>query len=121
MQHDLPDPLAGRAESGRQEAVREHAQARRDQRHYWRGVVRWTWLGLATWLFVTCVVSWFAGSFNQWTVAGAPAGFWLAAQGAIVAYLVIIVVHGWVMDRLEVRLEQQHRDRARPASTSAPS
>ncbi len=70
---------------------------------YWRGVVRWTLLGLFAWLFVTVAVSWFAGSFNRWTVAGAPAGFWLAAQGAIVAYLIIIVAHGWVMDRLEAR------------------
>ncbi|RZS58620.1 putative solute:sodium symporter small subunit [Sphaerotilus mobilis] len=77
--------------------------ARANQRRYWRGVVRWTWLGLAGWLLVTCAVSWFAGTFNRWTVAGTPAGFWLAAQGAIVAYLLIIVLHGWVMDRLEAR------------------
>ena len=75
------------------------------QRGYWRGVVRWTLFGVACWLVLTCAVSWFAGSFNRWTVAGAPAGFWLAAQGAIVAYLIIIVVHGWVMDRLDARRE----------------
>ncbi|MGY0193657.1 DUF4212 domain-containing protein [Leptothrix sp. BB-4] len=94
MQHDVSAPRDPRA----------------NQRQYWRGVVRWTWIGLACWLLVTCAVSWFAGSFNRWTVAGAPAGFWLAAQGAIVVYLIIIVVHGWVMDRLESR----RRDAERP-------
>jgi putative solute:sodium symporter small subunit len=79
-------------------------------------VVRWTWLGLAGWLLVTCAVSWFAGTFNRWTVAGAPAGFWLAAQGAIVVYLVIIVAHGWIMDRLEAR-----RPYAEPSDTSVTS
>lgn len=92
-----------------QHDVRAPQDPRAQQRQYWRGVVRWTWLGLAGWLLVTCAVSWFAGTFNRWTVAGAPAGFWLAAQGAIVVYLIIIVVHGWIMDRLEAR-----RDVAEP-------
>ena len=99
MQHDAsarPGPQA--------EATGPSTGGRRAiERGYWRGVVRWTLLGLAGWLLVTCAVSWFAATFNRWTVAGAPAGFWLAAQGAIVAYLVIIVVHGWAMDRLESR------------------
>ncbi len=93
-----------------QHDVRAPQDPRAQQRQYWRGVVRWTWLGLAGWLLVTCAVSWFAGTFNRWTVAGAPAGFWLAAQGAIVVYLIIIVVHGWIMDRLEAR-----RDVAEPS------
>ena len=101
MQHDLSDP------GDRRDPQDPHARTdpRARQRQYWRAVVRWTLLGLGGWLLVTCAVSWFAGSFNRWTVAGAPAGFWLAAQGAIVVYLIIIVVHGWIMDRLEARHE----------------
>ncbi len=95
---------------------RASTDPRNEQRLYWRSVVRWTWLGLAGWLLVTCAVSWFAGTFNRWTVAGAPAGFWLAAQGAIVVYLVIIVAHGWIMDRLEAR-----RPYAEPSDTSVTS
>lgn len=73
--------------------------------HHWRASVGWTVLGLAAWLGVTCAAAWFAGAFNRWTVAGAPAGYWLAAQGAIGAYLLIIVVHGWIMDRLDQRCQ----------------
>jgi putative solute:sodium symporter small subunit len=70
---------------------------------HWRRVCLWTSLGLLGWLLVTWAVVWFARDFNAWTVAGAPAGYWLAAQGAIGAYLIIIIVHGRIMDGLEQR------------------
>jgi len=70
---------------------------------HWRKVCLWTALGLFGWLLVTWVVVWFASDFNAWTVAGAPAGYWLAAQGAIGVYLIIIIVHGRIMDALERR------------------
>jgi putative solute:sodium symporter small subunit len=97
------------------------AREGRAQARYWRTVCLWTGLGLLGWLLVTWTVAWFPAAFNAWTVAGAPAGYWFAAQGAIGAYLAIIVIHGWVMDRLE----QTRRDTTdaiddRPASPSAP-
>jgi putative solute:sodium symporter small subunit len=87
--------------------------------HHWRRSVGWTVLGLLGWLGVTCAAAWFAGAFNRWTVAGAPAGYWLAAQGAIGAYLLIIVAYSWVMDDLDDRC-QDAADAADAAPDPAP-
>jgi putative solute:sodium symporter small subunit len=80
--------------------------ARSARGRYWRSSVAWTVLGLSGWLAVTFAAAWFAGAFNRWTVAGAPAGYWLAAQGAIGAYLAIIVAYAWVMDGLDARCQE---------------
>ncbi len=88
---------------GVQETGEVAADAVEARARHWRKVCLWTALGLFGWLLVTWMVVWFASDFNAWTVAGAPAGYWLAAQGAIGVYLIIIIVHGRIMDALERR------------------
>ncbi|MDQ5897474.1 MAG: hypothetical protein QG612_1560 [Pseudomonadota bacterium] len=70
---------------------------------YWRSVRLWTVLGLLLWFGVTFGVSWWAPVLDAWRIGSMPAGYWWATQGAIGVYLLIIVVHGRVMDRLERR------------------
>ena len=72
-------------------------------RVYWRRVRLWTVLGLVLWFGVTLGVSWWSSALDAWRVGRMPAGSWWATQGAIAVYLLIIVGHGWVMDRLERR------------------
>jgi putative solute:sodium symporter small subunit len=68
---------------------------------YWRRVCLWTALGLAVWFGVTFGVSWWSQVLDEWRIGQMPAGYWWATQGAIGVYLLIIVVHGWQMDRME--------------------
>ncbi|NRT57171.1 DUF4212 domain-containing protein [Sphaerotilus uruguayifluvii] len=68
---------------------------------YWRSVRLWTLLGLLVWFGVTFGVSWWAPVLDAWRIGRMPAGYWWATQGAIGVYLLIIVVHGRIMDRLE--------------------
>lgn len=58
---------------------------------------------LAAWLLVTLAAPWFARDLNGLSGFGFPGGFWLAAQGALVLYVLIIVVYASGMDRLENR------------------
>ena len=54
---------------------------------------------------------WFAASFgagilfrevfDQWSVGGAPLGFWFAQQGAIYVFVVLIFVYSLLMHRIE--------------------
>ena len=37
----------------------------------------------------------------QFLVAGWPFGFWMAAQGAVLVFLAIVVVHAWAMNRYD--------------------
>ena len=57
---------------------------------------------LVVWLAVNLLVPWFARDLNAWQAFGFPLGFWLAAEGALLLYLAIIVAYVVAMDRLEV-------------------
>lgn len=72
---------------------------------YWRRLRALTLLLLLLWGGVTVLVPWFALDLNRWHVAGLPLGLWMASQGAIALYLLLIVVYALVCDRLERGLE----------------
>jgi putative solute:sodium symporter small subunit len=90
----------------------DNARMPQDARHLlWRRTRRLTALLLAMWLLATLVSPWFARSLNARHIAGLPLGYWLAAQGLLVFFLLIIVVYVIWMDRLEARFRS-----ASPAS-----
>lgn len=69
---------------------------------YWRATVKLT-LGL---LFVWFMVSFGAGILlreflDQFSIGGAPLGFWFAQNGAIYVFVILIFVYCWAMTRLE--------------------
>jgi putative solute:sodium symporter small subunit len=53
----------------------------------------------AAWVAVSFGACYFARDL-QFTVDGWPLGYWIAAQGALVAFIVIVAVHAWAMERL---------------------
>jgi putative solute:sodium symporter small subunit len=71
---------------------------------YWKKTRRWTLGLLLVWLLVTVVVSFFARELHV-MVAGWPLSFWLATQGALGVYVLIVTVYAFVMDRLDAALE----------------
>ncbi len=74
-----------------------------DRTRFWRLTLRLTIGLLAAWLVINIGVPWFARDLNGLQGFGFPVGFWLAAEGALVLYLLIIVVYAVAMDRLERR------------------
>ncbi len=58
------------------------------------------WL-LAVWTLVNLLGPWFARDLNRLQLFGFPLGFWIAAQGALLIYLLLIVIHVVCMERLE--------------------
>ena len=71
------------------------------RQRFWARTKRLTlWLLLA-WLLVNLAMPWFARDLNAVQGFGFPFGFWMAAQGALLIYLAIIVVYVVAMDRLE--------------------
>ena len=51
--------------------------------------------------------AWFARGLNGLSMFGFPLGFWVAAQGALLAFLLIIVVYVVCMERLEARYQRE--------------
>lgn len=72
------------------------------RRWLWRQTRRLTVALLLVWFVVSFVLTYHAREidFNLW---GWPFSFWLAAQGALLIYLLLVVVYAWAMQRLEAR------------------
>ncbi len=75
------------------------------ERHhqYWRTNLRITGFLLLIWFLVTFGLGYFARDLN-FTFFGWPFSFWVAAQGALIVYVVII----WFYARFMNRLDQEH-------------
>jgi putative solute:sodium symporter small subunit len=64
-------------------------------REYWRKHLTITALLLACWLALTVGVGYYAGELHDITALRFPFAFYLAAQGALVLYVVIIGCYAW--------------------------
>jgi putative solute:sodium symporter small subunit len=85
---------------------------------YWRAVVRLTLVLLAVWavLGLGCGVL-FADWLNGVRLGGFPLGFWFAQQGAIVGFVLLILVYVLAMRRLD----RAHRADVARLAAAAPS
>ena len=97
------------SEEGRERALQYARRA------YWRKNLR---------LLVALLAVWFVCSFglgilfveplNRVQVGGFPLGFWVAQQGSIYIFIVLILVYARSMDRVEAEYERdlrtEHRD-----------
>jgi putative solute:sodium symporter small subunit len=61
--------------------------AKRDA--YWRKTSRLMWIILALWVLFSFVIPAFAVQLNSIVIAGFPLGFYMAAQGSLIAYVVL--------------------------------
>jgi putative solute:sodium symporter small subunit len=57
-----------------------------------RGTPRFPYLALLAWAFFTLVVPWAAQSLNSVDVLAFPLGFFMAAQGSLIALLLVAVL-----------------------------
>lgn len=70
---------------------------------YWRKNLRITAALLGVWFIVTFVVTFFAREWN-FRFFGWPFSFWVAAQGGLLVYLVLIGIYARFMNRLDAAL-----------------
>lgn len=75
-----------------------------DPEGYWRANLRlMAWL-LACWFAVSYGLGIFLVEWlNQFRIGGFPLGFWFAQQGAIYAFVVLILIYVVAMDRIDRR------------------
>lgn len=72
-------------------------------RRYWQKNLNITAVLMAIWFVVTFVVSFFARDLN-FTFFGWPFSFWMASQGSLIIYVLII----WFYARYMNQLDQEH-------------
>ena len=73
----------------------------RRHRDYWRRNLRLTALLLTVWFVATFVVSYFARELADISILGFPLGFYMAAQGSPLIYLMLIWCYARYMDNLD--------------------
>lgn len=75
-------------------------QVTETQRHYWQRNLRITGILLAIWFVVTFVMAYFARDLT-FNFFGWPFSFYMAAQGSLIIYVLIIWYYARTMDRLD--------------------
>ena len=75
-------------------------QLTESHRQYWRKNLNITAVLLAVWFVVTFVVTYFARDLN-FTFFGWPFSFWVASQGSLVVYVLIIWYYAHYMNKLD--------------------
>ncbi len=68
---------------------------------YWRKTRALTLVLLGFWMLITFGLAWFARELNEFSLFGFPLGFYMAAQGTLLIYLLLIWYYNWRMRRLE--------------------
>jgi putative solute:sodium symporter small subunit len=75
-------------------------QITESQRSYWQKNLRLTAILMGIWFVVTFVVAYFARELD-FNFFGWPFSFWVAAQGALVVYVLLIAYYARTMNRLD--------------------
>lgn len=68
---------------------------------YWRRVQRLTLYSLLAWFAITFIILFFARELSGLTIFGWPFPFYMAAQGMVLIYLLIVAIYVWRMRRLD--------------------
>lgn len=74
-----------------------------ERRRHWRGNLRLTAFCLAIWAVATFVPAYWAAELNRIAFFGWPLGFYMAAQGGPIVYVILIGLYALRMDRLDRR------------------
>jgi putative solute:sodium symporter small subunit len=61
--------------------------AKRDA--YWKKTSRLMWIIMGWWVFFSFIIPAFAVQLNSIVIAGFPLGFYMAAQGSLISYVVL--------------------------------
>ncbi|QID17186.1 DUF4212 domain-containing protein [Nitrogeniibacter mangrovi] len=89
------------------------------QRTYWRKTLALTATLLLAWFLITFVGGYFAAELNGFSFLGFPLGFYLFAQGALIAFLVIIAIYVRVMGKLDDRFAASRSAEASRGDTAS--
>jgi putative solute:sodium symporter small subunit len=86
----------------RREIRRAIPMESRDQA-YWNDTSRLMWTALALWLFFGYIVHMFVNVLNKIVIFGFPLGFYMAAQGSLIAFVVILFWFARKQDQIDTK------------------
>ncbi len=86
---------------------------------YWKANLRIVGTLLCVWFFISfgCGIL-LADYLDNFRIGGFKLGFWMAQQGSIYGFVVLIFVYIWQMDRLDRRYHVDQQNHARTQGNS---
>jgi putative solute:sodium symporter small subunit len=57
---------------------------------HWKATSHLMWIALAIWAFFAFVIHFFVNSLNQIVILGFPLGYYMAAQGSLIVFVVLL-------------------------------
>jgi putative solute:sodium symporter small subunit len=69
---------------------------------YWNDTSRLMWITLGLWVFFGYIVHMFVNVLNKIVILGFPLGFYMAAQGSLIAFVVLIFWYAYAQHRIDV-------------------
>jgi len=72
----------------------------RDQA-YWSATSRLMYIHLALWIFFGFVIHFFVSALNKIVILGFPLGFYMAAQGSLIAFVVMLFMFAKQQDKID--------------------
>ncbi len=80
------------------------------QARHWSKTFSLTVVVLILWFIFSFVVHWFAKDLNTIRFLGFPLGFYMAAQGSLIAFVILIFVQNWIQDGIDDTYEQESKE-----------
>ncbi len=71
------------------------------QRRHWSRTSNLNILVLVIWFIVSFVVNWFAKDLNAYTFIGFPLGYYMAAQGSLIIFVLLIFFQNFAQDAID--------------------
>jgi putative solute:sodium symporter small subunit len=68
---------------------------------HWQKTRTLMWICLAIWFFFSFVVHLFARQLNEIVIIGFPIGFYMAAQGSLIAFVILIFWYANRQNRID--------------------
>lgn len=68
---------------------------------YWRENKRLTWIVMVIWFIVTYVAAFFSAELNSISILGFPFGYYMAAQGSLIVFVILIFFYAARMNKID--------------------
>ncbi|MGI9415392.1 MAG: DUF4212 domain-containing protein [Hyphomicrobiales bacterium] len=72
-----------------------------DNSGYWERTKGLMWVCMAVWFFFSFIIHFFVHQLNSITIIGFPLGFWMASQGALIAFVILIFWFSSKQDQID--------------------
>ena len=77
------------------------------KRSYWKANLRVIIVLLAIWLIASCLCGVvFIEQLNEYSIGNLPFGFWMANQGSLLTFVVLILCYAVIMDVIDRRFRR---------------